>query len=199
MNNVFAKTLQQLRAERGLSQQQLADRLYVGRSTISGWESGRRIPDAILISRLAQFLEVDPAILLSGANEIAEVANVILVDDENVILTGGLPILSEALPDAIVTGFLKPSEAIGFAETNRVDLAFIDIEMGNVNGMELCRRLLDIYPQTNVVYLTAFPDYAVDAWATGAYGFLIKPLTAEAVTSQLSLLRYPIRGMGVGA
>ena len=66
--------------------------------------------------------------------------------------------------------------------------------MGRLSGFDLCRALLKCNPRTNVVYLTGYRDYSFDAWETGACGFLMKPLTAEAVRKQLGLLRYKIPG-----
>lgn len=63
--------------------------------------------------------------------------------------------------------------------------------MGKTNGLNLCRQLLEINPRTNVVYLTAYSEYSLDAWSTGASGFMLKPITAEGVRSQLQNLRYP--------
>jgi two-component SAPR family response regulator len=42
-----------------------------------------------------------------------------------------------------------------------------------------------------VVYLTAYPDYSLDAWNTEACGFMVKPLTQDGVREQLKKLRYP--------
>ena len=64
--------------------------------------------------------------------------------------------------------------------------------------MELCRTLLAINPRTNVVYLTAYSDYAVDAWSTGASGFMLKPITPEGIEAQLKKLRYPFSLGGAG-
>ncbi|MBE6003207.1 MAG: response regulator [Lachnospiraceae bacterium] len=50
----------------------------------------------------------------------------------------------------------RPSEAVEYAKTNRIALAFLDIEMGKTNGLELCRTLLEINPRTNVVFLTSY-------------------------------------------
>ena len=94
------------------------------------------------------------------------------------------------MPNAIITGFTKPSESIKFASGNRIALAFLDIELGKTNGFELCRTLLEINPRTNIVFLTAYVEYALDAWSTGASSFTLKPLTAEGVREQLDKLRY---------
>ena len=196
MNMLFAETLKRLRTQKGLSQREMAEKLYVTRPTVARWENGSRLPDVTMISRLSSCLDVDTGTLLSLAAESDESPNVIMVDDRKIILTGGLPVLEAVMPNATVTGFTRPSEALEYARTNRISLAFLDVEMGKINGLELCRRLLEINPRTNVVYLTAYVDYAFDAWNTGASGFMLKPITPEGVLLQLKNLRYPFSSGG---
>ena len=191
MNALFADTLRKLRVEAGLSQRELAKRMYVTRSTVARWENGSRLPDAVMMSRLAESLSVDVGTLLSIAADSDEVPNVIMVDDRKIILTGGLPVLEEVMPNATVVGFTRPTEAIEYAKGNPVALAFLDIELGNASGLDLCRTLLDVNPRTNVVFLTAYAEYSLDAWGTGASGFMVKPITQEGVREQLGHLRYP--------
>ena len=191
MSQAFSETLRKLRMKKGLSQQALAEKMFVTRSTVARWESGIRLPDAVMISRLSEVLGADVNSLFSAAAESDECPNVILVDDNAVILGGGLPIIEEVIPNASVTGFTKPSEALEYAKTNRVALAFLDIEMGAISGLDVCRELLGINPRTNVVYLTAYSNYSLDAWSTGACGFMLKPITADGVREQLKKLRYP--------
>ena len=191
MSQVFSETLKRIRSEKGLSQQALADKMFVTRPTVARWESGIRLPDALMISRLADVLGVDVHHLLSAAARSDERPNVILVDDRKVILTGGLPVLEDVMPNAFVTGFTDADEAVEYAKTNHVALAFLDIELRNTSGLDLCREMLRINPHTNVVYLTAYGDYSLDAWGTGASGFMLKPITAEGVREQLRHLRHP--------
>lgn len=191
MSMLFADTLKKLRTEKGLSQRELAEKMYVTRTAITKWESGNRLPDAAMIKRLSEVLGVDVNALLSAVAESDECPNIILVDDNAVILNGGLSIIEEVIPNASVTGFTKPSEAIDFAKANRVALAFLDIEMGSISGLDVCRELLKINPHTNVVYLTAYREYSFDAWDTGACGFMLKPIKPEDVKKQLKKLRYP--------
>ena len=191
MNVISADTLKKLRMDKGLSQQALAEKMFVTKSAVSRWESGSRLPNAAMMSRLAEVLGVDMNVLLSAVAQSDESPIVIMVDDNKVILNGGLPIIKEVIPNAAVTGFTKPSEAVEYAKTNRVSLAFLDIEMGTISGLDVCRELLEINPRTNVVYLTAYSRYSLDAWSTGASGFMLKPITPEGVREQLKHLRYP--------
>ncbi len=199
MTTLFAETLKKLRKEKGFTQAQLGTRVFVNNSTVARWENGTRLPDAAMLVRIADVLGVDVKTLLNAAAQSDEHPNVILVDDNKIILNGGLPILEEVIPNATVTGFTKPSEAVEFAKANRVALAFLDIEMGMTSGLDVCRTLLKIDPRTNVVYLTAYREYSFDAWDTGAVGFMLKPITTEGVKKQLEKLRYPFRTGGDGA
>ena len=197
MNTLFADTLKKLRTEKGLSQIQLGKQMFVNNSTVARWENGSRLPDAAMITRLAKVLDVDVGTLLSAAVGSDESPNVIMVDDSKVFLSDGLAVLEEVLPNATITGFIWPQEAIDYAKVKRVTLAILDIELGTASGIDLCRKLLEINPRTNVVYLTAYPEYSLDAWNTDACGFMVKPLTPEGVRRQLKKLRYPIGGNGI--
>ena len=191
MNMLFADTMKKLREEKGLSQNEIAKRMYVTRTAVSRWESGHRIPDAAMITRLSDVLGVDVNILISAAAQSDESPIVIMVDDNKVFLNDGMPLIEEVIPNAAVIGFTKPSEAVEYAKANRIALAFLDIEMIDVSGLDVCRKLLEINQRTNVVYLTAYRDYSFDAWDTGACGFMLKPITPEGIKKQLKKLRYP--------
>ena len=196
MNALFAETLRKLRSEKGLSQKQLGKLLFVNHSTICRWENGSRLPDAAMIPRLADCLGVDANTLFRLAAQSEESPNVIMIDDSRVVLSDCLTVLEEVMPNATITGFTWPSEAIEYAKMNRVALAFLDIELGTASGLDLCRTLLEINPHTNIVFLTAYADYSLDAWKTEACGFLLKPLTPEDVKEQLNRLRYPFSAGG---
>ena len=189
----FGDSLKKLRTDSQMSQQQLADQLFVDRSTITNWELGRRVPDTATIVKIAEIFSVEVSDLIDG--DLIEPPYIMMADDERIILTGSVPILKQLLPHADIKGFTSPAEALRHAKKSRVDLAMVDIEMGRISGLELCRQLLEINPKTNVIFLTAFMDYAYDAWSTGACGFIAKPLTAEKLKQALSCLRYPIRGI----
>ena len=118
-----------------------------------------------------------------------------MVDDETILLSGIIPIISEVIPQATITGFSRPSEALEYSGKNDVSIAFLDIELGKVSGFDLCEKLLEINPRTNIVFLTSYQDYAMEAWKTRASGFIVKPLSRKDVEEQLLKLRFPITGM----
>lgn len=191
MSQFFSETLKKLRNEKGLSQQALADKIFVTRPTVARWESGSRLPDASTITRLAEILGVDVNFLLLSVPENSTPPHVIMVDDRKLILNGGLLILEDVMPSAVVSGFTNAEDAVAYAKTNNVSLAILDIELRNTSGLDLCKKLLEINPHTNVVFLTAYSNYSLDAWSTGASGFMLKPITAEGLKEQLKNLRHP--------
>ena len=197
MKRTFGKALLEARKQKGMSQKQLADSLPVTRSSVANWEADRRLPNATIIARIAEILDVEISELLDTANEIDTHPIVIIVDDNKIVLSGGTPIIEKALPNAVVTSFTKPSKAIEFAKENHISLAFLDIELGLTNGIDLCKKLLEINPRMNVVFLTAYPEYSIDAWDTEASGFMVKPITLEGVKEQLKKLRHPFPTGGI--
>ena len=112
MNTLFAETLKKLRTKKGLSQRQLGSKMFVNGSTITRWENGSRLPDAAMITRLARVLGTDVSTLLSAASEGNESPVIIMVDDHEAILSDSLFILDEVVPNATITGFSRPREAI---------------------------------------------------------------------------------------
>ena len=165
--------------------------MFVNHSTVARWENGTRLPDAAMLLRLSRCLGVNINTLLQLVAWSEENPHVIMVDDSKVILSDCLSVLEEVMPYATITGFIWPLEAIEYAKMNRVELAVLDIEMGKSSGLDLCRTLREINPTTNVVFLTAYADYSLDAWKTEASGFILKPLTPEGLREQLKKLRYP--------
>ena len=197
MKRTFGEALLAARKQKGLSQQEFADSLPVSRSSVANWEADRRLPNATIIAKIAEILDVEISELLDTANEIDTHPIVIIVDDNKIVLTGGTPIIEKALPNATVVGFAKPSQAIEYAKENRIALAFLDIELGLTNGIDLCKKLLALNPRMNVVFLTAYPEYSIEAWDTEASGFMVKPITLEGVKEQLKKLRHPFPTGGI--
>ena len=196
MNKDFAETLKNLRNLKSISQRELAEKIFVTRSTVAKWENGYNLPDAFMIKRICKVLEVNEydlmKILLDGDDEL----NVIILDDRKIVVRGSLSVVEEVLPNANIFGFTRPSEAIEFAKKKKIPLIFLDIELGKTNGLDLCKNFLEINPQTNIIFLTAYVEYSFEAWSTGASGYLLKPITVENLRTQLKNLRYPLINSG---
>lgn len=59
---------------------------------------------------------------------------------------------------------------------NAIDVIFLDIHMPEVNGLELAERFLEINPALSIVFVTAYNEYAVQAFALNALDYLLKPV-----------------------
>lgn len=115
----------------------------------------------------------------------------IVVDDEPLALMDLMETLRKVEPDADVEGFGDAEAALESAARQRVDVAFLDIEMSEMNGLELAKRLKDIRGETNIIFATGFSEYAVDAFGMFASGYLLKPVAAEAIIKAMKNLRSP--------
>ena len=107
-SEAFGKKLRELRIAQELTQQQLAEQVYVSRYTVSNWEGGKRLPDVSTISRLARCLKVEDRVLYESMREQENAPNIIVVEDVPVILRNFVHTLSRELPKAQVWGFATP-------------------------------------------------------------------------------------------
>lgn len=74
---MFNENLRNLRKQKGLSQEELAERLHVVRQTVSKWEKGLSVPDADLLIRIAEIFETSVSTLLGDTVEPSEDKNII--------------------------------------------------------------------------------------------------------------------------
>lgn len=116
--------------------------------------------------------------------------NIIYVDDEVMLLENFRLTVAE-LPriDSLKT-FSKSAEALEWVETNKVDVAFLDIEMPGMNGIELARKIKKIDENIRIVFVTAFEQYALQAFGVNAIGYLLKPYCAEDIEKELKKAFY---------
>lgn len=95
------------------------------------------------------------------------------------------------LPEAEIFSFTKPGEVLAFAGEMPCGIAFLDIRMRTMTGLELARRLKELCPNINVIFVAGCREYAFDAMELHASGYIEKPVTAEKVRCELSDLRDP--------
>ncbi|MEL7624113.1 MAG: helix-turn-helix transcriptional regulator [Clostridiales bacterium] len=69
---MFSENLKNLRKQKGLSQEELAERLHIVRQTVSKWEKGLSVPDADLLIRIAEIFEVSVSVLLGDTIELSD-------------------------------------------------------------------------------------------------------------------------------
>ncbi len=114
---------------------------------------------------------------------------VILVDDEPLSLEL-FKIECGNMPGFDVVGFFEnPLEALEFAQKNPVDFALLDIDMPEMSGIELARRLRSARPGMIVIFVTAHPEYAADAIHAKADFVVFKPYGREDIIDALERAR----------
>jgi len=117
---------------------------------------------------------------------------ILLVDDEELQLIRLEGACKSVLPDATFLTFTNPVKALKEVCNNIVDLAFLDIEMPEINGIQLARKLKAINPKTKIIFVTAFNNYALEAYSLHASGYITKPVSVEAVKEEINELEKTI-------
>lgn len=116
--------------------------------------------------------------------------NVIYVDDEKLQLTN-FRLTAEGMQrvDRLET-FQEGELALAWVREHPVDIAFLDIEMHGMNGIELARRLKAVDENICIVFVTAYEQYALQAYGVDAIGYLLKPYLREDIEKHLKRAFY---------
>ena len=69
-----------------------------------------------------------------------------------------------------------------------MDVAFLDIQTGDINGLQLAVELKKVKPDIHIIFVTGYSQYAVEAFSIHATGYLLKPVTEEAVSRELTFI-----------
>ena len=118
---------------------------------------------------------------------------VLLVDDEELQLIRLEGVVKKALPDeSEILRYTNPVLAFEENKTEKIDIAFLDIEMPALNGVALAKKLKSVNPLVNIIFVTAYNDYALDAYKMHASGYVMKPVSEKKVKEEIDGLRYPV-------
>ena len=115
----------------------------------------------------------------------------IAVDDERPMLQALTEAVSASPDIRKVYSFSSCSAALDWLETNQADVAFLDISMRGIGGLALAERIGQLQPACKIVFCTGYEQYALDAIQLRCSGYLIKPITAQAVQRELDHICKP--------
>ena len=122
---------------------------------------------------------------------------ILLVDDEELQL---IRLKNEVekvlLNNAEIFSYRNPLEALKEHKNDKIDIAFLDIEMPGLNGVQLAKELKKSNPLINIIFVTAYDNYALEAYKIHASGYLSKPVKASKIQEELDALRYPVELKG---
>ncbi|UHA73542.1 response regulator [Paenibacillus sp. 481] len=99
-----------------------------------------------------------------------------IVDDEIMALRSMHNHLNHFADLEVVGLFQDPREALKLANEEHIDLIFLDIEMPEINGMVLAELLLEAQPHVQIVFVTAYSEYAIEAFEVNALDYILKPV-----------------------
>jgi two-component SAPR family response regulator len=115
---------------------------------------------------------------------------ILLVDDEELQLLRLENIVKKVLPDDELLAYSNPKKAYDDNIENEIDIAFLDIEMPQINGISLAKKLKKLNPKINIIFVTAYNNYALDAYSIHASGYILKPVSESKVRHEIEALRY---------
>ncbi|NTV91313.1 MAG: response regulator, partial [Clostridiales bacterium] len=113
---------------------------------------------------------------------------IIAVDDEKIALERFERIIAGEERVRLVGKFHQPDDAVEFVKNNPVDIAFLDIEMPGMDGLELSKKLSAGNPGMETIFITAYDSYALRAFQAHAVGYLLKPVDITDITGQIDNL-----------
>ena len=117
---------------------------------------------------------------------------ILLVDDEPLQLTRLKSAVEATLPQGSeILSYTNSVQAYGDCKSRAIDLAFLDIKMPGYDGLQLAKKLKMLNPRVRIVFVTAYDEYALEAFRLHASGYISKPVTKEKIEEELSQIGEP--------
>lgn len=126
---------------------------------------------------------------------VGENMKIYVLDDEPIALQRSVKIIQQVEPGAEIAGFGR-AKAVFEQITQRgeaPDIVFSDIEMPGMTGLEFAVRMKQLCPDTILIFVTAYSQYALDAFRLHVHGYILKPLTEDRVREELEYALKQIR------
>lgn len=101
---------------------------------------------------------------------------VAVVDDEQLAVEVLEIMLKRIEGVKVEATFTNPKVAIKEIDKLEVDAVFLDMEMGTLHGLQLAKALKEKQPHVEIIFVTAYPEFAVDAFEVKAFDYLLKPV-----------------------
>lgn len=114
----------------------------------------------------------------------------VVIDDEPLVLRDTVETIKKVCPTDELLSFHDPYELLDYCISNPCEIAFLDIRMQTMTGIKLAEALKESCPKINIIFTTAYDNYYKDAMQLRASGYLLKPVSVEAVKNELMNLRY---------
>lgn len=109
----------------------------------------------------------------------------IVVDDECLVLQNIMKTLGQVTRITETYPFSEPKEALAFLKDKGSDVAFLDVKMGEMDGLTLAKQVKEVCPSCFIIFVTGYSEYAVDAFKLRASGYLLKPVRQKDIETEL--------------
>ena len=109
----------------------------------------------------------------------------IIVDDEENTIEELKDILESFGNIEIIACETNPFKALEIIEDNKIDVAFLDIDMPGINGITLSEKIKTISPNIEIIFITAYNQYAIEAFEVDAIDYVLKPIRKERIEKSI--------------
>jgi DNA-binding LytR/AlgR family response regulator len=114
----------------------------------------------------------------------------VVAEDESLFREALVAMLGEVWPNLEIVALCDDgADALDAIAEHKPDVAFLDIRMPGMTGMEVAARLAEIDTPTRIVFVTAYDQYAIDAFENGAIDYLLKPVARERLEATVKRLQ----------
>ena len=110
---------------------------------------------------------------------------IVCIDDEKLVLDLTISLCRELPMKPEVKGFQKANDALSWLRDNTADITLTDINMPDMNGLVLAAKIKTLRPDMKIIFLTGYSEFAVDAFALHASGYIMKPVGKERLLSEI--------------
>ncbi len=122
----------------------------------------------------------------------------LVADDEELILKDIKRTVLKVLgDDTEIYEASNSDEVINIINDNNIPIVFLDIEMPYISGLEVAKKIIEMRPATNIIFVTGHSKYALDVLELYVSGFLMKPVSEKNMRKAVDNLRYPINELKV--
>ncbi len=116
--------------------------------------------------------------------------NCVIAEDEELLRDSLVAMLREVWPELdIIAACEDGGAALEAIAAHQPDVAFLDIRMPGLTGLEVAAAMAEASPKTQIVFVTAYNQYAIDAFEKGAVDYLQKPISRERLAATVKRLR----------
>ena len=118
--------------------------------------------------------------------------NILAADDEELGCRQLVRAIEEVAPNENLMAFQDSNELLKYARNHPCDVAFLDVEMGSISGLEIAKQLKLWYPKVNIVFVSGYNQYMEKAFKLRVSGYIMKPVKKEDIKEELEGLRIPV-------